>query len=179
VYPTGLEDLVTILREHAPTERIHAAGSHWSLSRAAVSDGVFVETHDPNDAHPAMGRTLYDVVPGCLTEAFLQGLAAEHPEPFDIEHVGEDMGRYLFHFETGKRVYQAYAEMDLGDGDDPRSLAAVLRDRFNNWCYVGEWAFRTLGGAGGQTVFGASRPAPTAATSAAHRSRTRCRRCTS
>lgn len=155
VYPAGLEDLVMLLRTRTPAERIHAAGSHWSLSRTAVSDSVFVETHDPNNSFPAMGRTLYDVVPGCLSDAFVQGLAEEHPEPYDVEHSGEDVGRYLFHFETGKRVYQAYAEMDLGDDGNARSLAVLLRDSFRNPSYLGPWGFRTLGGAGGQTVFGA------------------------
>jgi hypothetical protein len=35
-----------------------AAGSHWALSNAAISDHTFIETHDPNEAHKAMGATL-------------------------------------------------------------------------------------------------------------------------
>jgi hypothetical protein len=154
-YPTSLEEVIELCRARVPADRLHAAGSHWALSTAAVSDRVFVETHDPNNAFPAMGRTLYDVVPGCLSEAFLDVLAGVRPDPFDVEHSGEDIGLYPVHFETGKRVYQAYAEMDLGDDANPRSLAVLLRDRFGNPSYLGPWAFRTLGGAGGQTVFGA------------------------
>ena len=62
VYPRSLEELIEICSKHKPSERIHAAGSHWALSGAAISDSVFVETHDPNNVHQAMGRTLYDVV---------------------------------------------------------------------------------------------------------------------
>jgi hypothetical protein len=154
-YPTTLEDVVALCQKRAPADRIRVAGSHWALSRAAVSDSVFVETHDPNNAFPAMGRTLYEVVPGCLTDAFIEGFAADHPEPYDEEHSGENVGLYPVHMETGKRVYQAYAELDFGDEKNPQSLAVLLRDSYHNPSYLGPWAFRTLGGAGGQTVFGA------------------------
>lgn len=154
-YPTSLEDLIGLCQTRPPTDRLRAAGSHWALSHAAVSDNVFVETHDPNNAFPAMGRTLYDVVPGCLANAFIQQLAAIHPDPYDEEHSGENVGLYPLHIETGKRVYQAYAEMDFGDDGNRQSLARLLRDQYGNPSYLGPWAFRTLGGAGGQTVFGA------------------------
>lgn len=154
-YPTSLEDLIDLLRNREPTERVHAAGSHWGLSRAAVSDDVFVETHDPNNVYPAMGRTLYEVVPGCLTKAFIDRLDEEHPKAYDTTHDDEDVGLYPFHIETGKRVYQAYAEMDWGDDQNRDSLAVLLQRKYNNSSYLGPWAFRTLGGAGGQTVFGA------------------------
>jgi hypothetical protein len=42
------------------------------LSPAAISDDIFIETHDPNNQFRAMGRTLYEVVPGCLSQAFLE-----------------------------------------------------------------------------------------------------------
>jgi hypothetical protein len=154
-YPTSLEDVIGLCQSRAPQDRLRAAGSHWALSRAAVSDSVFVETHDPNNAFPAMGRTLYDVVPGCLSDAFVNLLANLHPDPYDVEHSREGVGLYPVHFETGKRVYQAYAEMDFGDDGNPASLARLLRDQYGNRSYLGPWAFRTLGGAGGQTVFGA------------------------
>ena len=35
------------------------------------------------------------------------------------------------------------------------SLAVLMRDQWGNPSYLGPWGFRTLGGAGGQTVFGA------------------------
>src|SRR5262249_51989479 len=111
------------------------------------------ETHDPNNVHQALGKTLYDVVPPCLNPDFVDMLASQDVPPFDTSHVGENQGLYPIHIETGKRVYQLYAELDNGD-DDPRSLATRLRNNGHPQ-YGGPWAFPTLGGAGGQTVFGA------------------------
>jgi len=160
VYPKSLEELIEICSTRKPSEKIHAAGSHWALSGAAISDSVFVETHDPNNVHQAMGRTLYDVVggPGCLNPAFIDALKGQKVRPFDtnpanISNVHTE-GLYPIHIETGKRIYQAYSELDVPD-DDPRSLAVYLDTRRGNSTYLGPWAFKTLGGAGGQTVFGA------------------------
>jgi hypothetical protein len=75
VYPTSLEDLVSLCAMHSPDEQLHAAGSHWALSTAAMSDHTFIETHDPGNANPAMARTLYEVVPNCMSDHFLDGLA--------------------------------------------------------------------------------------------------------
>src|SRR5215216_5081441 len=96
LYPKSLEDLIEICASRSPSERIHASGSHWALSTAAVSDSVFVETHDPNNLHQAMGRTLYDVVPGCLNPEFIDTLAAVTVPNFDADpqHVGENQGLY-------------------------------------------------------------------------------------
>lgn len=159
-YPKSLEELIELCRTRQPSEKIHAAGSHWALSGAAISDSVFVETHDPNNTHQAMGRTLYEVVggAGCLNQGFIDALAAQQVLPFDtnpinISNVGNE-GLYPIHIETGKRIYQLYSELDAGD-HDLRSLAVHLRDAEKNASYLGHWAFKTLGGAGGQTVFGA------------------------
>ncbi len=156
VYPRSLEELIEICSKRKSSERIHAAGSHWALSEAAISDSVFVETHDPNNMHQAMGRTLYDVVgvPGCLNEQFVTELAKQKVQPFDTLTVAENHGLYPIHIETGKRIYQLYSELDWGD-DNPHSLAVHLDQQMNNPTYLGSWAFQTLGGAGGQTVFGA------------------------
>jgi hypothetical protein len=66
-----------------------------------------------------------------------------------------DDNQYFLHTEAGKRIYQAYAEMDLGDDNQPNSLCATMEAQFGNNSYKGPWAFPTLGGAGGQTVVGA------------------------
>lgn len=153
-YPKSLEDLIEICSRRQPFERIRAAGSHWALSRAAISDSVFVETHDPDNLHQAMGRTLYDVVPPCLNADFVRSLARRVVPPFDEFTVAENQGVYPIHIETGKRVYQLYSELDAGD-DDPRSLAVLLSTAMGNASYLGSWGFHTLGGAGGQTVLGA------------------------
>lgn len=168
LYPNSLEALINICANRTPTDYFKAAGSHWALSEAAISDKVFVETHDPNNAFPAMDRTLYDVVPNCLQRSFLDRLGHQYPEPFDESHVnnsvGTDINRgtYLVHVEAGKRIYQLYAELDLGDDQNEKSLARKIKAEYSdvdgygeNSHYLGPWAFETLGGAGGQTVFGA------------------------
>lgn len=156
LYPKSLKDLIEICTNRPADARLMAAGSHWALSRAAISDNIFIETHDPNNEFRAMGRTLYDVVPGCLDKTFLEVMSRQHPPAFanDIATHGDDTF-YLVHIETGKRVYQLYAELDQGDDANRNSLAWYLDDHYSNASYHGAWAFRTLGGAGGQTVFGA------------------------
>jgi hypothetical protein len=161
MFPHGLQDVIDICSTQGGRRK--AAGSHWALSTAAVSDDVFVDTHDPNQGFPAMGPTLFDVVPGCLTTNFLQTLAAQTPPPYDANHVvgvdstaGADVtvlpesspGTYFVHCETGKRIFQLYAELDKGDDGNPQSLAILLAT-------LGPWALETAGGAGGQTIFGA------------------------
>lgn len=159
LYPQSLQDCIEICRTRGSSQFLKAAGSHWALSEAAISgiyggDDVFIETNDPNNQYPAMDHTLYDVVPGCLSDGVIEILGNKQPDPFDQNHVGENEGTYLVHFESGKRIYQAYSELDLGD-DNNQSLAVYLAQPPYNKDYSGSWAFQTLGGAGGQTVLGA------------------------
>ncbi len=168
LYPKSLEELIDICSNLGKDEEIKAAGSHWALSAAALSDDlIFVETNDPNNVlppadrtppdrkvFPAMGRTLYDVIPDCMNEDLLKKMAETNPKAFGSVDAPENEGNYFVHFETGKRVFQLYAELDHGDDDNKRSLARYLAKR-ENTDYLGPWAFQTLGGAGGQTVFGA------------------------
>lgn len=154
LYPNSLEQLIQICADRETNEYLKAAGSHWALSEAAISDSVFIETHDPNNAFPAMGRTLYDVVPYCLTDEYLDLLGSQSPEPFDQDHA-EPTGTYLVHVESGKRVYQLYSELDLGDDNNVDSLARYIEQEYGNPNYRGPWALATLGGAAGQTIFGA------------------------
>jgi hypothetical protein len=145
--PQSLEQLIKICRTRPPGERLKAAGSHWALSRAAISDHTFIETHDPGDAHPAMGKTLHNVVPGCLHRDLLDRMG--------VDHAPESRGT-LVHVEAGKRIYQLYAELDQVDPlTDRRTLAGYINHAYDNPSYRGPWAFATLGGAGGQTVVGA------------------------
>lgn len=150
-YPTSLEELIELCG--TTRERMHAAGSHWGLSTAALSDHTFIETHDPANRHRAMARTLFDVIPGCMTDEFLDTMGLHHPVQF--KHNTNDETPYFVHVETGKRVYELYAELDQNAEADPRSLASHLARTRGNHDYSGPWAFRTLGSAGGQTVFGA------------------------
>jgi hypothetical protein len=144
VYPTCLEDLIAICRDRNPGEHLKAAGSHWALSAAAISDHTFIETHEPRENHTVMGRTLVEVVPGALDADFYRNLAHD-----------EELWS-LIHIEAGKRIYQAYAELDqVDDLQNPATLAGRIKHDFNSGRHAGPWAFSTLGGAGGQTVVGA------------------------
>ncbi|MEO0644667.1 MAG: hypothetical protein AAFZ17_00715 [Cyanobacteria bacterium J06650_10] len=102
-----------------------------------------------------MGRTLYEVVPGCMNEGFVEAMASKFPKPFSTDSADENEGTYLVHFESGKRVYQLYAELDEGDDANANSLAQLIARRYGNANYLGSWALQTMGGAAGQTVFGA------------------------
>jgi hypothetical protein len=147
LFPQSLEDLIQLCSTRPAGQRLHAAGSHWALSTAAVSDHAFIETHDFNEVFPAMGRTLFDVVPGCLADKFL--------DAFNAQSLTAGAQSYFVHFESGKRIYQLYAELDVGDSQSPQSLCVLMQNRFGNNAFTGSWGFATLGGAGGQTVVGA------------------------
>src|SRR6266404_8028958 len=97
IYPTSLEELIAICSTRAAIERFHAAGSHWALSEAAIADTTFIETHDPDNLHQAMGKTLYDVVPNCMSNAFVDQLAKRKVKPFDTNTVSENEGLYPIH----------------------------------------------------------------------------------
>jgi len=146
VYPKTLPDLIELCRNRPASERFRAAGSHWALSPAAISDHTFIETHDPRNIHQAMGKTLHDVIPACISDAYLDAIGRSNEEPTSS----------LIHVEAGKRIYQLYAELDTPDDlSDNRTLAGFLNVQYGNRRYARSWAFQTLGGAGGQTVVGA------------------------
>ena len=146
-YPRSLDEVISICRDRLTDHRLHAAGSHWALSDAAISDNIFVETQDPNPGspHPVMARTLRNVIPQCLNHDYLARMAGNESRP------------YLVHVEAGKRIYQLYAELDQPvDENDTNTLAGALRQHFIDAGGFGvPHAFNTLGGAGGQTVVGA------------------------
>ncbi|HYI13862.1 MAG TPA: hypothetical protein VEX37_00605 [Thermomicrobiales bacterium] len=151
-YPKSLLDLIELCRDRPSGEHVTAAGSHWGLSQAAISDHTFIETHDYRNQRQVMGRTLHEVAPHCL-----------HPEL--LERMSDDAypSRYgsLVHIESGKRVYQLYAELDQPDplNTNPPggvlTLGGYMKERYGKDHYAGPWAFETLGNAGGQTVVGA------------------------
>lgn len=115
-----------------------------------------------------MGKTLYDVIPKCMGDKFIAELAKRTVKPFDAQTVSVNEGLYPVHIETGKRIYQAYAELDAGDNDSA-SLANLLANESGNPGYLGPWALKTLGRSGGRTVFGACILVPMAAISICHR----------
>jgi hypothetical protein len=150
-YVTSLKDVIDLCRDHPPDQRLHAAGTHWALSPAAISDHTFIETNDPHNQHDAMSRTLHNVVPKCLNRDFLDALGNDFSPKATIVHV-----------EAGKRIYQLYSELDQRDplaGPNPvtgdETLASYMNTHYGNPSYIGPWGFYTLGGAGGQTIVGA------------------------
>ncbi len=141
-----MQELIELCRDRPSDQRLKAAGSHWALSDGAVSDHTFIETHDPHEGHAAMGRTLSNVVPRCLNRDYVQRMV----------EMGSEVKWSLAHIEAGKRIYQAYAELDqVTDVGNPNTLAGFINDHFDDPSFGGPWAFETLGGAGGQTVVGA------------------------
>lgn len=143
-YPTTLEELIQICADRTPSGRLHAAGSHWALSEVAISDSVFIETHDPLDENPGLNQLVKEVVPDCLSDGFKKFLSNQNPN----SSPRVDDFFMPVHVQAGMRVYEAYSALDKGDPSKP--LVGL-----NSSNYAGSWAFRTLGGAGGQTVFGA------------------------
>jgi hypothetical protein len=145
VHPASLEKLIEICQRRPDRGHLHALGTHWALSEAARSDSLFIETHDPDDQHVAMGRTLKDVVPGRLDPHTLEAMARPSQPTYTLVHV-----------EAGKRIAQLYAELDQVDPmTSDETLAGYMKAHHDNPGYAGPWAFHTLGGAGGQTIVGA------------------------
>jgi hypothetical protein len=100
---------------------MRVAGSHWALSEAAVSDSVFIETHDPLNVHPGLDRTLSDVIPAASPRSSWRRSLHAHlgraiADPADVL---ENEALYPVHVEPGKRIY-LYAELDLAHGCDFR-----------------------------------------------------------
>lgn len=146
LYPTSLEDLIKICTNRPAGTHLKAAGSHWALSPAAISDDVFIETHDPNNVFTAMGRTLYEVVPGCLNKTFVDIMARQHPPAFGGDSPAAAAETfYLVHIETGKRIYQLYAELDQGDDSNRSSLAWHIEDATPTTAIAGRGRSARLG----------------------------------
>lgn len=146
VYPKSLAELIQVCRERPAGQRFRAAGSHWALSHAAISDHTFIETHDPRNVHQAMGKTLHEVIPGCMSDGYLDAIGTSKEQPTSS----------FIHVEAGKRIYQLYAELDTPDDlSNDTTLAGLLNKRYGNRFYGRSWGLETLGGAGGQTVVGA------------------------
>lgn len=157
-YPTTLDDLIVIVAEaekNGPlqTTPVRASGSHWALSKVAVTDGFAVETQAPENVTEKLNKTLYDVVPSCMNVRATTFFREQKVGPFNSSVKIDESKIYLYHVEAGTRIYELYSRLDEGDGRQPKSLAAALGS--GPLCdYSGPWAMRTLGGAGGQTIVG-------------------------
>jgi hypothetical protein len=172
-YPGTLDELLWIfterLKEDPPLNRqSHVCGSHWAMSKAAVTVGQMIETSTPvheeksDQAAPRLNHVLYDVIPKCMTQAAKFAFQRQDVKTFNPA-VAPDfwpapMKFYLFHVESGMRIYELYSFIDSGvDGADERSLAKWVEKNplpGSTVDYTGPWALETMGGAGGQTIAG-------------------------
>ena len=154
VYPKSLEELIEICSKRKPSEKIHAAGSHWALSEAAISENVFVETHDPNNNHQAMGRTLYDVVPGCLNTG---SSPRSRTGRSSVRHDPQSRRTRASILSTSRPASECISSTRSWTGatTTPGAWPFSSTSRWTTPAISVHGAFQTLGGAGGQTVFGA------------------------
>jgi hypothetical protein len=146
----------------------HVCGSHWAMSKTAVTTGQMIETSTPvhedqsDQAAPRLNQPLYVVIPNCMTQAAKSAFLNQDVKAFNPtvvpDFLPESMKFYLFHVESGMRIYELYSFIDSGaDEADERSLAKwVEQNRLagSTVDYRGPWALETMGGAGGQTIAG-------------------------
>jgi hypothetical protein len=151
------QDIIDVIRaaeEIDSKPKVRASGSHWALSDAAMTTDFVVETRDPKDASlPCLNRQLFEVIPDCMTAEAVRFFIAQGVTKYDEGAPVDPSKFYLFHVESGVRIYELYSMLDAGDDAAPKSLAARVNDATVN--YNGPWAMPTLGGAGGQTIVGA------------------------
>jgi hypothetical protein len=160
-----LEDLISICASRPASTRFKGSGSHWGLSEAALSDHDAIETNWPGpDPEPIPRYSGLDLDLIHLHSEPLFHFLVAHP-PGKAELLTSDpclqrpaSGPFLVHIKAGTRVYETYSLLDQA-GAKPGTLAAHLNAALAGTpaagAYDGPWAFATLGGAGGQTVFGA------------------------
>src|SRR6202453_304112 len=153
-YPNCRQDLIDIVNlalqnyrpgSQTPLPEIRGNSSHWALSDAAICQGFFVETQNPeinppDFSPPRLNRALGNVIPTCLTaQANVwkqnQVTAAGPFLPGAPPNQLNDVLFELVHVEAGMRIYELYSSLDI----DERSPLAL----------------QTMGAAGGQTIVGA------------------------
>ena len=143
--------------------KLKAAGSHWSLSESTVSDDSALETNWPDaDGVPRNSGLAVDLL-DLISQPLFDSLANNPPTAPNAATADpclRDTARNCFfiHLKSGTRVYDAYSLMD-GMAAAPTRLAQELNTKLvgqpKGGAYDGPWGFMTLGGSGGQTVFGA------------------------
>ena len=139
---------------------VRSCGSHWAFSDAAVSLETIIETNDPDERdNPTANRLnqpLYELIPEQLSAIAVEFFTAQPNVDENLAvvppHLGGQPGPApavsVAHVQAGMKVAELYSFLDLDDGGNH------LGRRFPN--YIGAWAMPTLGGAGGQTVAGAT-----------------------
>jgi hypothetical protein len=143
--------------------KLKAAGSHWSLSESTVSDDSALETNWPGaDAVPRNTGLAIDLDELISDQLFgyMANNSPVHPDVATQDPCLRDgpSNCFFIHLKSGTRIYEAYSLMD-GMAATPTKLAQSLNAKLTGDPNVGPysipWGFMTLGGAGGQTVFGA------------------------
>jgi hypothetical protein len=127
-YPTTLDDLIQIVSEAEQIggplqgKEVRASGSHWAPSKAAVTDGLAVETQAPEGGvSERLNKTLYDVIPACMTPEALRFFISQGVGPFD-PNVSNENQFYLYHVEAGTRIYELYSRLDSGETTGRRTV---------------------------------------------------------
>jgi hypothetical protein len=83
-----------------------------------------------------MNKALFDVVHGCLSNAFVAAMAKKNQPSFAGNTFAEHGELYPVHFKTGKRAYELYANLDQGDDNNALGLAVLMRDVYQNSTYL-------------------------------------------
>lgn len=158
-----LADLIQICASRTSSRKLKASGSHWGLSEAALSDDEAIETNWPGPEvaprHSGLDVDLDELFSESLFEFLIANPPGKAEELISDPCLQEsEIGPFYVHVKSGTRIYQVYALLDQL-GAAPGTFAHRLNKKLggtpNANAYDGPWAFTTLGGAGGQTVFGA------------------------
>jgi len=143
--------------------KLKPAGSHWSLSESTVSDDSTLETNWPGPDAVSRNTGLAIDLLELISDPLFKSMAENPPTTPDTATADpclRDTARNCFfvHLKSGTRVYEAYSLLD-GMAAAPTGLAQALNAKLvggpRAGAYDGPWGFMTLGGSGGQTVFGA------------------------
>lgn len=159
-----VRDLINLCATHPPGAKFKASGSHWGLSEAALSDDDAIETNWPDDGVNVPRYSGLDVdMDKLYSDALFRFLVANPPVRAELATTDpclqpRQAGPFYVHMKAGTRIYEAYMLLDgqrAAPGTFADRLNRALAGTPNAGAYNGPWAFATLGGAGGQTVFGA------------------------
>jgi hypothetical protein len=162
---SGAASIIELCRDRPANKKFKASGSHWALSTATVSDDEFIETNWPVDETPPVPRhsgldiDLFELIDDNLFD-FMVSHPSQRADAVTVDAclTEEPVNFFFVHLRSGTRVYEAYSLLDGATGGVTK-LAQELNHSLaggpSAGAYDGPWAFRTLGGAGGQTVFGA------------------------
>lgn len=143
--------------------KLKAAGSHWSLSDSTISDDSALETHWPDAGVVPLNTGLAVDMLQIISDPLFNFMTHTSPVPPDAAQQDPCLSAgasncFFVHLKSGTRVYEAYSLLD-GMAGAPTDLAKELNKKITGDPMIGPysvpWGFMTLGGSGGQAVFGA------------------------